>query len=182
MTPLAVAGFAEKVTSQVTKNLLIIFTHATKTSTEQTSMRTTWFKYISKCREGAGGSCGGVPNFAVGLTQWSPPSKPIVRISRSRKIERRSRKIEEDRGKSRKDGVKWRTIEEDRGRSRKIEENRGKIEERSRKIEETPPPTPSVKFAKGGMREIGTIGVLTGKPCTFWVQNGSFSAFWHYKK
>ena len=34
------------------------------------------------------------------------------------------------------------------------------------------------------MREIGTmwqIGVLTGKPCTFFVQNGSFSAFWHYK-
>ena len=34
------------------------------------------------------------------------------------------------------------------------------------------------------MREIGTmwqIGVLTGKPCTFLVQNGSFSAFWHYK-
>ena len=34
------------------------------------------------------------------------------------------------------------------------------------------------------MREIGTmwqIGVLTGKPCTFCVQNGSFSAFWRYK-
>ena len=34
------------------------------------------------------------------------------------------------------------------------------------------------------MREIGTtwqIGVLAGKPCTFLVQNGSFSAFWHYK-
>ena len=34
------------------------------------------------------------------------------------------------------------------------------------------------------MREIGTmwqIGVLTGKPCTFLVQNGSFSAFWRYK-
>ena len=34
------------------------------------------------------------------------------------------------------------------------------------------------------MREIGTmwqIGVLTGKPCTFLVQNGSFSAFLHYK-
>ena len=34
------------------------------------------------------------------------------------------------------------------------------------------------------MREIGTmwqIGVLTGKPCTFLVQNWSFSAFWHYK-
>ena len=34
------------------------------------------------------------------------------------------------------------------------------------------------------MREIGTmwqIGVLTGKPCTFLDQNGSFSAFWHYK-
>ena len=34
------------------------------------------------------------------------------------------------------------------------------------------------------MREIGTmwqIGVLTRKPCTFWVQNGSFSAFWRYK-
>ena len=34
------------------------------------------------------------------------------------------------------------------------------------------------------MCEIGTmwqIGVLTGKPCTFLVQNGSFSAFWHYK-
>ena len=34
------------------------------------------------------------------------------------------------------------------------------------------------------MREIGTmwqIGVLTGKPCTFLVQNGSFSAFRHYK-
>ena len=25
------------------------------------------------------------------------------------------------------------------------------------------------------------IGVLTGKPCTFLVQNGSFSVFWHYK-
>ena len=41
---------------------------------------------------------------------------------------------------------------------------------------------------KGGlhdlMSEIGTmwqIGVLTGKPCTFLVQNESFSAFWHYK-
>ena len=36
----------------------------------------------------------------------------------------------------------------------------------------------------GHMREIGTmwqIGVLTGKTCTFLVQNGSFSAFWHYK-
>ena len=36
----------------------------------------------------------------------------------------------------------------------------------------------------GYMREIGTmwqIGVLTGKPCTFLVQNRSFSAFWHYK-
>ena len=34
------------------------------------------------------------------------------------------------------------------------------------------------------MREIGAmcqIGVLTGKPCTFLVQNGTFSAFWHYK-
>ena len=34
------------------------------------------------------------------------------------------------------------------------------------------------------MREIGAmwqIGVLAGKPCTFLVQNGSFSAFWHYK-
>ena len=34
------------------------------------------------------------------------------------------------------------------------------------------------------MREIGTmwqIGVLTGKPCTFLVQNRSFSAFWHCK-
>ena len=34
------------------------------------------------------------------------------------------------------------------------------------------------------MREVGTmwqIGVLRGKPCTFSVQNGSFSAFWHYK-
>ena len=34
------------------------------------------------------------------------------------------------------------------------------------------------------MREIGTmwrIGVLTGKPCTFLLQNGSFSAFSHYK-
>ena len=34
------------------------------------------------------------------------------------------------------------------------------------------------------MREIGTmwqIGVLTEKPCTFLSQNGSFSAFWHYK-
>ena len=34
------------------------------------------------------------------------------------------------------------------------------------------------------MREIGTmwqIGALTGKPCTFLVQNGSFSAFRHYK-
>ena len=41
-------------------------------------------------------------------------------------------------------------------------------------------------FLGGGwyMREIGTmwqIGVLTGKPCTFLVQNGSVSAFWHYK-
>ena len=26
------------------------------------------------------------------------------------------------------------------------------------------------------------IGVLAGKPCTFLVQNGSLSAFWHYKK
>ena len=34
------------------------------------------------------------------------------------------------------------------------------------------------------MREIGTmwqIGALSGKPCTFLVQNGSFSAFWHCK-
>ena len=34
------------------------------------------------------------------------------------------------------------------------------------------------------MREIGTmwqIGVLTGKPRTFFVLNRSFSAFWHYK-
>ena len=34
------------------------------------------------------------------------------------------------------------------------------------------------------MREIGTmwqIDVLTGKPCTFLVRNGSSSAFWHYK-
>ena len=34
------------------------------------------------------------------------------------------------------------------------------------------------------MREIGTpwqVGVFTGKLCTFWVKNGSFSAFWHYK-
>ena len=34
------------------------------------------------------------------------------------------------------------------------------------------------------MREIGTmwqLGGLTGKPCTFLVQNGSLSAFWHYK-
>ena len=34
------------------------------------------------------------------------------------------------------------------------------------------------------MHEIGTmwqIGVLTKKPCTFLVQNRSFSAFWHYK-
>ena len=34
------------------------------------------------------------------------------------------------------------------------------------------------------MREIGTMwqtGVLTGKPCTFWAQNGSFPRFWHYK-
>ena len=41
-------------------------------------------------------------------------------------------------------------------------------------------------FGGGGwyMREIGAmwqIGVLTGKLCTFLVQNGSFSAFWHYK-
>ena len=67
-----------------------------------------------------------VPNFAVGLTQWSHLSKPTVRISRSRKIEGRPK---EDRGRSRK-------IEEDGGsanRSRKIEEDRGKIEERSRK-------------------------------------------------
>ena len=40
--------------------------------------------------------------------------------------------------------------------------------------------------AEGGMymREIGTmwqIGVLAGKPCTFLVQNGSFSAFSQYK-
>ena len=43
--------------------------------------------------------------------------------------------------------------------------------------EENPPPPPYT-------REIGTmwqIGVLAGKPCTFLVQNGSFSAFWHYK-
>ena len=36
----------------------------------------------------------------------------------------------------------------------------------------------------GYMREIGTmwqIGVLAGKPCTFLVQNGSFSAVCHYK-
>ena len=35
------------------------------------------------------------------------------------------------------------------------------------------------------MRETGTmwqIGVLTGKPCTFLVQAGSFLAFWHHKK
>ena len=34
------------------------------------------------------------------------------------------------------------------------------------------------------MREIDTmwqIGILTGKPCTFLLQNGSFSAFSHYK-
>ena len=34
------------------------------------------------------------------------------------------------------------------------------------------------------MREIGTmwqIGILTGKPCTFLAQNGSFSALWRYK-
>ena len=34
------------------------------------------------------------------------------------------------------------------------------------------------------MREISTmwqIGILTGKLCTFLVQNGSFSVFWHYK-
>ena len=33
------------------------------------------------------------------------------------------------------------------------------------------------------MREIGTMwqicALLTGKPCTFLVQNGSFSAVWH---
>ena len=36
----------------------------------------------------------------------------------------------------------------------------------------------------GYIREIGTmwqIGILTGKPCTFLVQNGLFSAFWHFK-
>ena len=46
-------------------------------------------------------------------------------------------------------------------------------------------PLTSVRFEPPPyMREIGTmwqIGVLTGKPCTFLVQNGSFSAFWHYK-
>ena len=34
------------------------------------------------------------------------------------------------------------------------------------------------------LREIGAmwpIGVITGKPCIFLVQNGSFSAFWHCK-
>ena len=34
------------------------------------------------------------------------------------------------------------------------------------------------------MRETGTmwqIGVLAGTPCTFLLQNGSFSAFWHYE-
>ena len=34
------------------------------------------------------------------------------------------------------------------------------------------------------MHQIGImwqIGVLTGKPCAFLVQNGSFSVFWHYK-
>ena len=34
------------------------------------------------------------------------------------------------------------------------------------------------------MREIGTmwhIGVLTDKACISFVQNGSFSAFWHFK-
>ena len=41
-------------------------------------------------------------------------------------------------------------------------------------------------FLGGGvyMREIGTmwqIGVFTGKPCTFFARNGSFSAFWNYK-
>ena len=44
---------------------------------------------------------------------------------------------------------------------------------------------PGMSCEGGGyMREIGTmwqIGVLKGKPCTFLVQNGSFSAFWHYK-
>ena len=33
------------------------------------------------------------------------------------------------------------------------------------------------------MREIGAlwqIGVLTGKPCVFLVQNWSFLAFWHW--
>ena len=71
-----------------------------------------------------------LPNFAVGLTQRSPPSKPIVQISRSRKIEedqaREHGEINKDRG----------NIEEDRGRSRK---DRGRIEEdlgRSRMIEE----------------------------------------------
>ena len=34
------------------------------------------------------------------------------------------------------------------------------------------------------MREIGTmwqIGVLAGKPCTFWGPKWVISAFWHYK-
>ena len=42
----------------------------------------------------------------------------------------------------------------------------------------TEPRHPSIPY----MREVGAmwqIGVLTGKPCTFLVQNGSFSAFLH---
>ena len=57
-----------------------------------------------------GGVLPTLPNFAAGLTQWSPPSQPY----------RVDFKIEEDRGKIEED---WGKIEE---RSRK---DRGKIEE-----------------------------------------------------
>ena len=52
----------------------------------------------------------------------------------------------------------------------------GKKDPPKEKVPEHPPPP--------YMCEIGTmwqIGVLTGKPCTFLVQNGSFSTLWHYK-
>ena len=37
---------------------------------------------VREIRVGGVQKGGSLPNFAVGLTQWSPPSKPIVRISR----------------------------------------------------------------------------------------------------
>ena len=43
---------------------------------------------------------------------------------------------------------------------------------------------PAAPPTRAYMREIGAmwqLRVLTGKPCTFGVQNGSFSAFWHYE-